>query len=388
MATRRQGFARARRAAGLSQEALAAVLGIDRSTVVRWEAGDTEPQPWIRPKLARTLAISPAVLAELLDAVAPVSTAPTDALPADCDEGRNVSTVVVAALRLQLQQVQFEYDMAPSAGLLVAASQHHGRVTHLRHQVSAPRVRRELWALEAESATLMGQLIWDASQRRDHTSPRTYFNQAIEAARRIGDATGEAYATLRKSYLSLYGEKAPHRGLRCAQSAADVGMAASPALAGLSLLHVAEAHAMLGEPRACESALEQARGQLCHVGDADAAGEYLTPVEIERMAGSCYLFLGLPQKAEPILHGVAQSLASKKKSQSIVLGNLALAHTRQGELEAAAQALHRAIDALEDTRGGGGLNLAFEAGRELRPWRAEPAVQELHDRLFTLMSPG
>ena len=34
----------------------------------------------------------------------------------------------------------------------------------------------------------------------------------------------------------------------------------------------------------------------------------------------------------------------------------------------------------------GGLNVVFAAVRELRPWRNERAVQEVSDRLLTLMT--
>jgi hypothetical protein len=34
---------------------------------------------------------------------------------------------------------------------------------------------------------LMGQLVWDASQRRDHDTAVGYFDQAINAARERGD---------------------------------------------------------------------------------------------------------------------------------------------------------------------------------------------------------
>ncbi|GAA4061336.1 hypothetical protein [Actinomadura miaoliensis] len=41
---------------------------------------------------------------------------------------------------------------------------------------------------------------------------------------------------------------------------------------------------------------------------------------------------------------------------------------------------------VEQTRGGGGLNVVFKAGRELRPWRNEPLVRDVHDRMMALMT--
>src|SRR5262249_9126739 len=66
MARRRHSLAARRKAVGLSQENLAHIVGVDRSTVVRWERADTEPQPWHRPKLAEALKVSVEELAQLL----------------------------------------------------------------------------------------------------------------------------------------------------------------------------------------------------------------------------------------------------------------------------------------------------------------------------------
>ncbi|KHF44912.1 transcriptional regulator [Saccharomonospora viridis] len=49
-------------------------------------------------------------------------------------------------------------------------------------------------------------------------------------------------------------------------------------------------------------------------------------------------------------------------------------------------ALHRAVDVVEATRGGGGLNVVFNACRELRPWRNVDLVQDVYDRVMTLMT--
>lgn len=66
MAHKRHRLAERRKSVGLSQESLAEKIGVDRSTVVRWERGETHPHPWHRPRLARVLAVSIEELAGLL----------------------------------------------------------------------------------------------------------------------------------------------------------------------------------------------------------------------------------------------------------------------------------------------------------------------------------
>ena len=65
-AARRPRLAERRKALGLTQEDLAGLLGVERSTVVRWERGDTEPQPWLRARLAGALKVSPERIEALL----------------------------------------------------------------------------------------------------------------------------------------------------------------------------------------------------------------------------------------------------------------------------------------------------------------------------------
>jgi len=85
VAGKRDRLAGRRKALGLTQEALAGVLDVDRSTVARWERGQASPLPWIRPKLATALHVSADRLQELL--------AEVDARAADADQG---STVISA----------------------------------------------------------------------------------------------------------------------------------------------------------------------------------------------------------------------------------------------------------------------------------------------------
>ncbi len=112
---------------------------------------------------------------------------------------------------------------------------------------------------------------------------------------------------------------------------------------------------------------------------------YRPPSSVASQA-TCYLSLGDHQRAECLLASTAEKLRDRRKSRAIVLGNLTLARIRQRDVEAGVASLTEAIAELETTRGGGGLNHVFGAARELRPWRQEPIVAEVHDRLLALMT--
>lgn len=375
-------LARARKAAGLSQEELAHLLSMDVKSVRNWESGRNKPTPGRRPELAEYLRISLAELDQRIEQASGMvgirrprpSRFPSDLSPA-------------SQFRAETLAMEADYDKAPSTNLLGRATRHLANVTFARDGASNARLRRELWSTEAETATLMGQLLWDASQRKDSSASQTYFDQAIHAARQGGDADAEAHATLRSCFLHLYGvDQHADQGLLLAQHAATLAQPVSPGLCGLALLHVAEANAMRNERRACESALDAAQWQLSQINDGGNGSEHLSASKIDRMAGSCYVFLGLSAQAEGHLVAAAGALTSKKKSQSIALGNLALARVRMGEIEGAVDALDKAIDTLEITRGGGGINVAFSAGRALRPWRSHPSVAAVGERLFALMA--
>ncbi|MGH4012327.1 MAG: helix-turn-helix domain-containing protein [Pseudonocardiaceae bacterium] len=90
MTPKRQGLSQRRKAVGLTQESLAQRLGVERSTVVRWEAGDTEPLPSMRPNLARVLQVSMDQLAELL----------TESENADATQAPSAGAEVTIPMRL------------------------------------------------------------------------------------------------------------------------------------------------------------------------------------------------------------------------------------------------------------------------------------------------
>lgn len=72
MALKRHRLCQRRKALGYSQERLAEILGVERSTVVRWENAETDPQPWHRTRIASALGVT---LEQLDDMLVDVSVA-------------------------------------------------------------------------------------------------------------------------------------------------------------------------------------------------------------------------------------------------------------------------------------------------------------------------
>lgn len=81
MARRRDSLAARREALGLTQEALARKLGVELSTVGRWERATLTPQPWRRPALASALHVSLDELDDLLRPEHVDSSGTRDGLP-------------------------------------------------------------------------------------------------------------------------------------------------------------------------------------------------------------------------------------------------------------------------------------------------------------------
>jgi tetratricopeptide (TPR) repeat protein len=397
-------ISRARDRLGKSQYTLAEALrevsgrsdGVpDRSMVARWETGRRIPTPYWRVHLAAVLQLS----AAQLDRAAAVTKArrashpeSVGALPSD-ERLRHVlahpgsaDLMSVAYLREQVRRLDERYDRAPSTALIPDAGQHLGQISFLGMHARRSYVRRELYAAEAEAATLMGQLVWDASQRRDHDTAVAYFDQAVRAAQERGDNAAEGLALLRKSFVVLYGWRDPKAGLELTQHTAHTAAGTSHVLTGLAMLHTAESHAMLGNRHECQRALGTADAQFARVQPGDPAIDLFSPSQPGRLAGSCYLFLHDAKGAARILEEVAQALQDQSKSQAVALGNLALAYIRLGALDAAVARLNLAIDVTERNRGGGGMTIICSAGRQLRRWRDSAEVQDICDRIMALMA--
>jgi tetratricopeptide (TPR) repeat protein len=279
----------------------------------------------------------------------------------------------------RLTRLESDYDSRPAGLLLVDSAR---LLSEAMAQDSGPE--RERLAGEAQAAVLLGKIVWDASARRDSTAPKRYFQQSAEAAARAGDRVVEASAWLRICYVALYSDKAPQDGLALARRTAEVAAKSSKVLAGLGLLHTAEALGMLGSAREAMRALADAENLLQAAALDDPAAPWLSPDTVDRMAGSVFVSLGDGRRAERRLQAALLLTPAGSKARAMVTANLALALIRQQRPEQAAVVLGEALDVVESSRGGGAITIAFQAGHELAPWRDVGEVADIRERLLSL----
>ncbi|GAA4888815.1 MULTISPECIES: helix-turn-helix domain-containing protein [Pseudonocardiaceae] len=159
MSGKRVRLARQRCAMGMTQEELAAAVGMgtDRSTIYRWESGETTPPPRKQPWLARALGVSPT---ELIDLLTPE--AGPDKPPSRGRVGyalRSPSSpdpVTVERLWQEVRGLDERYDWMPSTSLLAGTGQALGQIGFLARSGGDGALQRDLFAAEATAATLMG----------------------------------------------------------------------------------------------------------------------------------------------------------------------------------------------------------------------------------------
>lgn len=186
MNSKRGRLAGRRKACGFSQEEFAEAVGVDRSTVQRWESGKSGPQPWQRPKISKVLQVAASELDALLvpESHAPPQT-PTTWLtvvsPTSDDEfdafelARRVTATDVGKESLTRLENAFDelataYPVSPPQELLERTRKYSAYVAHLMDARMTLAEQRRLYIVGGWFQLFGATLHIDLNQQRAATA--------------------------------------------------------------------------------------------------------------------------------------------------------------------------------------------------------------------------
>ncbi|MGY0060580.1 helix-turn-helix domain-containing protein [Streptomyces sp. LZ34] len=328
------GLAERRRSLGFGQEGLAHALGIDRTTVCRWESGKTVPQPPLRPDLAAALQLDlaelDALLAQPRTAEEPASAPPSDHYgPGSADDmiRREFLRVIAVTGALTTVPTDEAEDLAES--LRRASSQdflrmngHLWQVYQLARTKGAvyPVVRdqlsnlndafsghsqpefRTMCAAASDLLQLAGELSFDSNR---YTEAATSYTLAASASRDAGAYDLWACALVRHAYIDVH-ERRYQEAAHTLSAAEKVARRGDHSLSTRHWVAAvqAEAYAGLGDLRACERALDTAEEVLRLSSPGHSSGWLrFDGSRLAEARGARYTQLGRLDLAEQALQG-------------------------------------------------------------------------------------
>ena len=363
---------------GLSQEALAVAVGVERRVIIRAERGAPLRPDTIR-RLVRYLKRSP----EALGLLPELHAVRTHAL-AERVELRGPASEVAGSLRNVLVAFSSVDNLTGPGSLLSAVPAQLAVVEHLLSAAPAA-VRGALLDVAARCAELAGWVHQDAGDLRmaDQWTAR-----AADYALGSGDPRLMSYVLMRRSNVASDAEDAD-RALALAQAALRDGDRLTPQLRAVALRQEAHAHALRGDATACARALDRAMAEVVAPAPGEAEFDltgYCTPGYIGMEAAACWLQLGQPKQAIATFENRLSTWpAGFKRDLGLCLARLAVAHAAHRELEHASAVGQRAVGVVREARSARALRELARLDTLLGEWKGASEATEVRRALRTLL---
>ncbi|MCX5611175.1 helix-turn-helix transcriptional regulator [Streptomyces sp. NBC_00047] len=335
------GLAERRKTLGYSQEKLAELLGVDRTTVGRWESGKIAPQPPQRPGLAAALEVSLQELDALLTQPRAVSRTTRCQQPSDHPsvgdpdevirrEFLRILTVSGALTALPLDEAE-----ALSDGVLRGAPGDFARMnSHLWQVYQLARSKGSVYLIVRDQLTtlnealaadtrgnsrpllnaaadlfqLAGEVSFDANR---YTDAAAAYALAASVSKDAGAYDLWACALVRHAYVDM-SERRYRQAAQILAAAERVAVRGDRSLATRHWVASvqAETHAGLGDLEACERALAQAeKVQDLTTGSTNGGWLRFDGTRLAEERGARYVQLGRLDLAEETLKRALEQTA-------------------------------------------------------------------------------
>ncbi|GAA0482772.1 helix-turn-helix transcriptional regulator [Streptomyces sp. NPDC046215] len=361
-------MAERRKALGYSQEQLAELLGVDRTTIGRWESGRSTPQPPQRPSLADALEVSltelDALLAQSRGVSHEIRGQQSDDHPGAGDpdemirrEFLRILTVSGALTALPLGEAEALTDgvRRGTPADFTRMNDHLWQVYQLARSKGSvyPIVRDQLSTLNealadtrgnsrpllnaaADLFQLAGEVAFDANRYADAAAS---YSLAASVSKDAGAFDLWACALVRHAYVDVY----EHRYGEAAQILGAAEKLARRGDSNLATRHwvaavQAEAYAGIGDLTACERALDEAERVMELTTDSTNGGWLrFDGTRLAEERGARYVQLGRLDLAEETLKkALAQTALASGQSyrrRGAVLTDLAAVGAKRRDPE-------------------------------------------------------
>jgi transcriptional regulator with XRE-family HTH domain len=399
MGARRDALAARREALGLTQQTFAERLGVELSTVGRWERGEAIPQPWRRLKIAGALAISLPDLDRLLgDATAdeleqaegrtdaPLSS--EDLVVDDAQDAARFARQITASTvgRFTLDQIDLDvrrfatdYVSQPLSELFVDIRELRAEVFQLVQRNKFPDQMRQLYLYASRLGGLQAHVCLDLGH---YHAAGTQARTAWLCAELAGHNGMRAWVRGLQSLIAYWDgrQKDAVRFARDGAAYCDQGSVA----ARLPSLE-ARACAKLGDKRGALDALDRAERARAVVHADDDAGVFTFPAAKQSVyAGTTLLALGERSHAARAVTESSQALtlyesaAPAERSSGDMLAarlDLASAYLLQDQLDGTQKHLKVVLAAPQVRRTASIIQRASGIGRRIAESRYANSLQ-------------
>lgn len=351
---KRPRLSAARKAAGHTQESLAEAIGVDRSTVVRWEAGETAPQPWVRPKLARLLGVTGSELGELLGTEVATSQPPSvDSPSVVSDAAAALHHLVPVAESVELlrqieasdlgpgtldqleelvERLGFDYFAVPPTEFRTSVLSWRRYVARLLNGKLTLAQRRRLYAV---AGWLSGLLAEVSLALGEQAAPHCV--TALSLARESGDRRLAGWVLGTRAQIALYTGN-PLHSVAFAAVGRQVAPQGSAALVR-ACAHEARTSARIGDRRSAEAALYAAKHAWSVLAQPPTRSIYsLGSSYLPYCSATTYVWLRQPKRAR--VHAeravnICDAAGEPPVSRAIARIDLAIAMAHEAEPDAA-----------------------------------------------------
>jgi transcriptional regulator with XRE-family HTH domain len=382
METRRRRLVQRRKALGFTQESFAHALGVERTTVVRWESGRTEPHPWARPKIAAALRISVDELDDLLkvtnlDSGMEVEAAKRRAFMAGglatlslglTGSGiAHVNPELMADLQKVSESLRRAYRTAPAPQLFSSVYNHMQLVLSLRPGDQTSAVRRQMLVTVGEMAAACTTILGLDMGRWPDAVP--YLELAHRAAAESADDELTAIVLAVRAFHAAYGCDDRTTGLDLAEAAATTSRrGASHVTSGWVAAVASERHAEIGNEADSRQRLDDARSALDKPQD-DRHCSGIGAFDLAKLTayeGGNFRRLGDFANAVRVLDTALSTLdPSMRRHRTTALIDRAEAHHAAGHMDAACADTSTALSLVAETRHADSIRRAERLARSM-----------------------